>query len=175
MQQGAPLHHYSEQPPAGVVESCARTIASYAITLVTRTDVCDLPHELFPTFFVAGIMAQANLDNCRVILNEAKDVWDPGKWAMEIFDFLCANRKENAQRLSQVPRETQETAPLRDPNTVDNPSTTEQYPLAKLNHDPSFALSWDSIQAQFTGGMQDYSLMPTFLPLATDEWSAFQL
>lgn len=88
MQQGAPLHHYSEQPPDGIVESCARTIASYAITLATKTNVYDLPHELFPAFFVAGIvlyrqmqdqnellsqMAQANLDNCRIILNQAKE------------------------------------------------------------------------------------------------------
>lgn len=190
MQQGAPLHHYSEQPPAGIVELCARTIASHTITLMTRTHIYDLPHELFPAFFVAGIvlyrqtqdqhellsqMAQANLDNCRVILNEAKEIWDPGKWAMEIFDFLCTNCKVNRQKLPEVSREPQETSPFRIAN-LDNPLRTEkQQARGEQNHDASFALSWDSIRAPFTGGIQEYSLMPNFLPPAMDEWSGFQL
>lgn len=88
-----------------------RNIASKAITLVTKARLSYLPHEAFPGFFVAGIvhyrqtqnsspvvtqMARASLDNCRVILNEVKEFWEPGEWAMEIFDFLNMRHQNNS-------------------------------------------------------------------------------
>ncbi|KAL4744930.1 hypothetical protein BDW72DRAFT_211909 [Aspergillus terricola var. indicus] len=95
--------------PAGydspaITESSALAVSSSAIKLMTRTSICAIPHEVFPGFFMAGIilyqqvqrsqnahlarMIPAAFDNCQMILNEAQNTWDPGAWAMEIFEFL---------------------------------------------------------------------------------------
>ncbi|OQD85587.1 hypothetical protein PENSOL_c097G05189 [Penicillium solitum] len=183
-----------EQPLGGIVESSARTISSHAITLMTKTNLCDLPHELFPALFVAGIvhyrqtkhqnelvshMARANLDNCRVVLNYVKGIWDPANWAMEIFDFLCTNQREmitGPAQMSRAPYENCRSIPNRQSDTSTPHVASENREFSgDSNHDASFDLSWDVIQAQFTGGMEDFLLMPNFLPPATDEWAGYQL
>ncbi|KAL3450253.1 hypothetical protein BJX65DRAFT_270474 [Aspergillus insuetus] len=91
---------------ASSTESSALAISSSAIKLVTRASICSLPHEVFPGFFVAGIilyqqaqqaqnphlarMIRASFDNCQMLLNEAQNTWDPGVWALKVFEFLLS-------------------------------------------------------------------------------------
>lgn len=89
-----------------IAESSALTISSLSVKLMTKATLSLLPHEIFSGFFVAGIilcrqtqqsetdnlaiMTRACFDNCQMVLNEAQDFWDPGKWAMRLFDFLLS-------------------------------------------------------------------------------------
>lgn len=96
----------------------AQVIASSASSLVTKHMINRLPHEVFTGFFVAGIVyyrqihsdeplmsqvAQASLDNCRMLLHEARDSWDPAHWSIRIFDFLMSRAVEK-DGLPQVER-----------------------------------------------------------------------
>jgi hypothetical protein len=71
-----------------------------------------LPHEVFMGFFIAGIVyyrqintpdplvsqiARASLDNCRMLLHEARDAWDPAHWSIRIFDFLLSRAHDQAR------------------------------------------------------------------------------
>ncbi|KAL3429100.1 hypothetical protein BDV09DRAFT_190424 [Aspergillus tetrazonus] len=90
-------------------EAAALAISSSAINLITRTSICNLPHEVFPGFFVAGIilyqqvqqaqqsqnsqlarLIRASFDNCQMFLNQAQSTWDPGVWASKVFEFLLS-------------------------------------------------------------------------------------
>lgn len=94
-----------DSPSMELAESAAQTIASSAIALMTGSMVGNLPHEVFPGFFIAGIvfyrqmkkenailaqLGQAALDNCQMVMNEARDSWDASQWALRIFDFLLS-------------------------------------------------------------------------------------
>ncbi|KAJ5292095.1 hypothetical protein N7478_001346 [Penicillium angulare] len=181
----------SSQTSDGFVQSRARAIASHAITLVTKTKVCELPHELFPAFFVSGIvlyrqmrqsedivaeMARANLDNCRIILNEAKELWDPGSWAMQIFDFLCAYRKNAAPRMEE---NHQSNPDVTSSSNIDNLNTHAMAGRHSGIDDPhpekSLGLNYDVLHSHLSERLEDYLLMPNFLPPATDEWPEFQI
>lgn len=193
-----------------IVQSSAIFIASKAITLVTKTKVCNLPHELFPAFFVAGIilyrcmqqknrlvaqMAQASLDNCRIVLNEAQESWDPGHWAMQIFDFLCANLNGSATQKktnmdgSSLPKDM--PYPENDRNNMGSLTDGRERNMSSMpetqntdnisNHtDPcdgvmQFGSNWESLMREdFTGTMGNYLFMPNIFPPDLDGWSFFQ-
>ncbi|EXJ96150.1 hypothetical protein A1O1_01276 [Capronia coronata CBS 617.96] len=93
-----------------IAESAAQTISSTALYLMTKSMVHSMPQEVFPAFFVAGIvfyrfirrsspliaqLGQAALDNCQIVLNEVRDCWDPAFWGLQIFEFLQAGIKKN--------------------------------------------------------------------------------
>ncbi|KAJ9503538.1 hypothetical protein H2202_000677 [Exophiala xenobiotica] len=101
----------TEAPTSEIAESAAQTIASTSLSLMTRSMVHSLPQEVFPAFFVAGIvffrlirrsqpliaqLGQAALDNCQIILHEVRDCWEPAFWGMRIFEFLLAGLNNNA-------------------------------------------------------------------------------
>lgn len=63
-------------------------------------------------FFISGIVyyrqintqdslvsqiARASLDNCRMLLHEARDAWDPAHWSIRIFDFLLSRAQDQAR------------------------------------------------------------------------------
>jgi hypothetical protein len=90
----------------------AQAIASSASSLVTNHMISRLPHEVFMGFFIAGIVyyrqintpdplvsqiARASLDNCRMLLHEARDAWDPAHWSIRIFDFLLSRAQDQAR------------------------------------------------------------------------------
>jgi hypothetical protein len=100
-----------DAPTSEIAESAAQTIASTSLSLMTRSMVHSLPQEVFPAFFVAGIvffrlirrsqpliaqLGQAALDNCQIILHEVRDCWEPAFWGMRIFEFLLAGLNNNA-------------------------------------------------------------------------------
>ncbi|KAL4885470.1 hypothetical protein BJY04DRAFT_214268 [Aspergillus karnatakaensis] len=94
-------------------ETSALTTSSSAIKLMTQNDLSGLPHEVFPGFFVAGIilyqqahgqtgnptlarMIRSSFDNCQMLLTQAQNTWDPGVWALKVFEFLSANDNVNS-------------------------------------------------------------------------------
>lgn len=98
--------------PAEIATSAAQAISSSASELVTNTMVHRLPHEVFMGFFISGIVyyrqihaanpllsqvARASLDNCRMLLYEARDAWDPAHWSIRIFDFLLSRAHEQGR------------------------------------------------------------------------------
>ena len=172
-----------------ILRSAAISIASKAVTLLTKTKVCNLPHELFPAFFVAGIvlfrhmkqdddlvahMAQANLDNCRIVLNETHESWDPGHWAMQIFDFLCANREGGSQTTADgivQPRLGDQMGAQLDGSG--DASTSERH-SANPDDGLLFGSSWESMMMpeELAGPMGNYLFMPSLFPPDADGWSS---
>ncbi|KAF9893041.1 hypothetical protein FE257_012452 [Aspergillus nanangensis] len=176
-----------ERPCKELVESTARAIASKAITLVTKACLSYLPHEVFLGFFVAGIvhyrqtqhndqmvaqMARANLDNCRVILNEVKEFWEPGEWAMEIFDFLNMRHQDNSLRnASPPPRQSEANATTPHPDMPAEfvPGQTQD---GSLMDNYLFGSNWETVlQGGLAHSADDSLLMPGFLPSVVDGWS----
>lgn len=106
---------------ASLAESSAQVLSSTASILVTKKVIAQLPHELFTGFFMAGIVfyrqlrqansfnshsARASLDNCRLLLNEVREIFDPTNWVMKIFGFLLAS-KTDEDRTRPSPEEPQ--------------------------------------------------------------------
>jgi hypothetical protein len=97
---------------ASSATAAAQAIASSASSLVTNHMITRLPHEVFMGFFISGIVyyrqintpdalvsqiARASLDNCRMLLHEARDAWDPAHWSIRIFDFLLSRAQDQAR------------------------------------------------------------------------------
>ena len=95
----------SDAPTSEIAKSAAQTISAASLNLMTKSMVHSMPQEIFPAFFVAGIvffrlirrsqslvaqLGQSALDNCQIVLNEVRDCWEPAFWGMRIFDFLLA-------------------------------------------------------------------------------------
>ena len=138
-----------------------------------------LPHEVFMGFFISGIVyyrqintpdplvsqiARASLDNCRMLLHEARDAWDPAHWSIRIFDFLLSRAQNQALTVQT------EKAPV-DDHTLD-PAASNVFGedisglhQQDLSMDPlDFA---DLPDLSIPGTFDDFLLMPNFfLPSA---------
>lgn len=182
-----------------IVHFAARTIASNAITILTKTTICALPHELFLGFFVAGTvlyrlmqhkdnaiaqMAQASLDNCRIVLDEIQEMWGPGQWATQIFDFLCVNRNGSSQ------------SPITDGTTVQQDSSflghrcsmqpsgdrnaflsdnIQKANIVHLDDDILLGSNWEPTMCEeFSGCLENHLFMPNLLASDADGWSFLQ-
>lgn len=164
-------------PPAtvydstGIAESSALTVSSSAIKLMTRTSICNIPHEVFPGFFMAGIilyqqtqqaqnthlarMIQASFDNCQMLLNQAQNTWDPGVWAMKAFEFLlfAANAADGVESRILPGNST----PLDINHDVSLPQAPGYANVAATDFD------WN-----VPGDLADYMLLPNFFALPFD-------
>lgn len=143
-----------------IAESSALTISSLSVKLMTKATLSLLPHEIFSGFFVAGvilcrqtqqsetdnfaIMSRACFDNCQMVLNEAQDFWDPGKWAMRLFDFLLSFGDSNGGQAHDAgadisQREDGTSASIPDSSSYADPSWVEIPPVstaAESNDNP---------------------------------------
>ncbi|KAF2120989.1 hypothetical protein BDV96DRAFT_283377 [Lophiotrema nucula] len=96
-----------DTPSIQAAEAAAQTISSSAVALMMNAMVTRMPHEVFSGFFMAAIvfyrqlkqpqeimrqLGQAALDNCQMVLNEARERWDAARWGLRIFDFLLSRR-----------------------------------------------------------------------------------
>jgi Fungal specific transcription factor domain/Fungal Zn(2)-Cys(6) binuclear cluster domain len=106
----------AHSPSIKIAEQAAQTIAASALTIMTSSMVGNLPHEVFPGFFITGIMfyrqmknhngllvqlGQAALDNCRMVIHEARERWDAAQWVLGIFDFLLSRSDRTEQQQQQ--------------------------------------------------------------------------
>lgn len=157
----------------------AQAIASSASSLVTNHMVTRLPHEVFMGFFISGIVyyrqinstdplisqiARASLDNCRMLLHEARHAWDPAHWSIRIFDFLLSRAHDQA-RTGQA-ENSLDTSHASDPGIA---NVFGEDIEGVHQHD----LSMDSLDfaglpdLSIPGSFDDFLLMPNFfLPSA---------
>lgn len=163
---------------AGSANVAAQAIASTASSLVTNYMITRLPHEVFMGFFISGIVyyrqintpdplvsqiARASLDNCRMLLHEARDAWDPAHWSIRIFDFLLSRAQDQA-RTAQTEKgpDDEYTSDFTNANVfseetigLDQNLTMESLDFASL---PDLSIP---------GSFDDFLLMPNFfLPSA---------
>lgn len=102
-----------------VTEAAAHTIASTAFTIISNSMLGALPHEVFPGFSVAGIvfyrgikkhggsldqLSRSALDNCQMVLSQARESWDPANWVLKIFDFLLSRSVNTPRKMRQTNR-----------------------------------------------------------------------
>ncbi|KAF2247885.1 hypothetical protein BU26DRAFT_519683 [Trematosphaeria pertusa] len=171
-----------------LAESAAQTIASSAIALMTGSMVGNLPHEVFPGFFIAGIvfyrqmknqnamlaqLGQAALDNCQMVMNEARDNWDAAQWALRIFDFLLSKtdriesqRDKACQQLPNAP--AHDFAMSRDITEMDTPAG-QLDAAAVVGGDMSATIDLNSLPNQyFMETVNDILLMPDYFMTAAE-------
>lgn len=156
--------------------TAAQAISSCATTLVTPHMTSKLPHEVFTGFFMSGIVyyrqiqasdplvsqvARASLDNCRMLLHEIRDAWDPAHWSIRIFDFLLSRAQAPA-------RPTLDDGGCQhfdknDPTTVD--ASRGEIP----HNDPILGQSdfsspsyWPPLDLSIPDSFDDFLLMPNF-------------
>lgn len=111
---------FASSSSSNATESAAHTIASTAFTIISNSMLAALPHEVFLGFFVAGIvfyrgirnngdnldqLPRSALDNCQMVLSQARESWDPANWVLKIFDFLLS-RSVNKPRKTGQPNHT---------------------------------------------------------------------
>lgn len=196
-QETSPRPMSQEPVQQDIVQFAAKSIASNAITLLTKATVSALPHELFLGFFVAGVvlyrltqhkddsvaqMAQASLDNCRIVLNEIQEAWGPGHWAMQMFDFLCADHNDSPRSPAADGNMQPDRSSLGNPLSLRASgdrsafvSDSQKQNLAHLDDDILLGLNWEPMMCEeLTGCMENHLLMPNFAPSDMDRWSFFQ-
>ncbi|KAK3703466.1 hypothetical protein LTR37_014456 [Vermiconidia calcicola] len=169
-----------------IAESAAQSISMTALTLMTNSMVGLMPHEIFPGFFIAGIvfyrrfrqsqdgyaqLYRAALDNCQMVINEARERWDPALWAVKIFDFLLSGAgsvKTAAPAVQWHNEATVTETPLAEDSQVEQ-DTTEA--LALPDYNALHSINFES--PQFLDGNNQFSdilLMPSYFGPTTDAW-----
>jgi hypothetical protein len=139
-----------------------------------------LPHEVFMGFFISGIVyyrqintpdplvsqvARASLDNCRMLLHEARDAWDPAHWSIRIFDFLLSRAQDQARtaQTEKGPGDDDHTSELTTTNAFGEDTIGVQQ--EDLSIDPLDLASLPDLS--IPGSFDDFLLMPNFfLPSA---------
>jgi hypothetical protein len=170
-----------------IAESSALAVSSSAIKLMKRTSIREIPHEVFPGFFISGIilyqqaqhaqnthlarMIQASFDNCQMLLNQAQDTWDPGVWAMKAFEFLLFPANEGGAGGAQIPPGSSHHYRISTPSLGVNNATSTQ-PQAP-GHSNMETPTWPEIPAMdfdrnVPVDLADYGLLPNFFGLPFD-------
>lgn len=161
--------------PAEIATSAAQAIASSASELVTNQMVHRLPHEVFMGFFISGIVyyrqihaanpllsqvARASLDNCRMLLYEARDAWDPAHWSIRIFDFLLSRAQEQGRsgQASQGVEDAGHRTQYFAHNSADEGNSGSVY--SDMNLDPFDLASIPDLS--IPGTFDDFLSMPNF-------------
>jgi len=171
-----------------IAESAAQMISSTAFTIITNSMLGMMPHEIFSGFFVAGIvfyrgikqlqdslarLPRSALDNCQMVISEARERWDPANWVMRIFDFLLSSSVNtpdtgaqmdwNKSTLSNIPQGPPGTVPVFNDNCV---------PMMMPEDDILHSIDFGSPTYQGMGLMaNELFLMSNYLPMPTEDSS----
>jgi len=139
------------------------------LTLMTNSCVNLMPHEIFQGYFIAGIvlyrqirqqqtllaqLRRSALDNCQMILNDARESCDAAQWMMCIFDFLLSSTPELAE-----PEPTSSSAI----NSYAASSTRNKTVDDQLYHNESslYSMDWDlPLQNNSMGILDDFFFIP---------------
>ncbi|KAJ5678555.1 uncharacterized protein N7477_004188 [Penicillium maclennaniae] len=174
-----------------IAESAASGIASTAITIMTNSSLNAFPHELFPAFFLAGIIfyrqwrqsdadsaekARASLDNCLIVLNQAADFWDPGSWAVKLFEFLSSSSDDKEEISHPVSQQEIDEPDELQPATNEVVSESFNSPLVDLQQNLYVPFDTGTIfDANVPVGLRDIMLMPNFWLPSAEEPQIFPL
>ncbi|KIW87278.1 uncharacterized protein Z519_12181 [Cladophialophora bantiana CBS 173.52] len=170
-----------------IAESAAQMISSTALSLMTNSIVGLMPHEVFPGFFIAGIvfyrqfrqsqqsvyaqLGRAALDNCQMVMNEARERWDPALWAMKIFDFLLSGangftKTPSSWALQNPPAGV---GPVQSETTQEDPNdgSTIGVPDKNVLH----SIDLESPQYEdMNRTLDDFFLIPSYFDSTPDVW-----
>ncbi|KIW62211.1 hypothetical protein PV04_10407 [Phialophora macrospora] len=170
-----------------IAESAAQTISSTALPLMTNSLVGSMPHEVFPAFFIAGIvfyrqfrqsqqsvyaqLGRAALDNCQMVMNEARERWDPALWALKIFDFLLsgANNSTKTPASSTLQNAPASLGAAGSEPTLEDPNhnSTVNVPDKNVLH----SIDLESPQYEDLGRtFDDFFLIPSYFDATPDTW-----
>lgn len=107
--RGAHLCHKDEHEREEIVDLAAHNISTVMCTLVTKSSLLLVPHEIFHGMFLAQAafytrtkspnklvarLGQSGLNSCQMVLQAVKEFWDPGPFIMQLFDNLSARCSE---------------------------------------------------------------------------------
>ena len=152
---------------------------------MTNSALNGYPHELFPAFFLVGIIfyrqwrqsdansaekARASLDNCLIVLNQAADFWDPGNWAVKLFEFLASSSDNTEGNSNPVSQQEINGFDNLQPATNERVSESFNSQLADLQQTMYAPFDTGTIfDANIPTELGDFMLMPNFwLPSAED-------
>jgi hypothetical protein len=184
---------FPERASCQAARSAANMISSTALTLMTKCIVSRMPHEIFPGFSIAGIVfyrqiqqkeallaqfGRSALDNCQMVINEARDHWDAAPWMMRIFDFLFSSAQKTEMLESGGQNTNAHTPAPMACNQVDAPGNfVSKLPDHRINADNDILHSIDRESPQFqdvSKAFDDFLLMQNFFAHRGDETFDYQ-
>jgi Fungal specific transcription factor domain len=176
---------------AKIAELAAQTISSSALALMMNSMVSRMPHEVFSGFFIASIvfyrqmkqpnivlrqLGQAALDNCQMVMYEARERWDAAQWALRIFQFLLSksgNDESQADGTWQSNNTAGRNMPMSGEMDGATPDTG-QFDASNPN-DILHSIDFDSPTNQdLMWNFNDIVFMPNYFMAAPDESLKFQ-
>ncbi|PMD58750.1 uncharacterized protein K444DRAFT_613599 [Hyaloscypha bicolor E] len=163
-----------------IAESAAQMISSTAFTIIANSMLGMMPHEIFSGFFVAGIvfyrgikqlqnsiarLSRSALDNCQMVINEARERWDLANWVMRIFDFLLSSSSPPPETATQTQWAGLAPASLAQiPGSV--PACNYNYmPNMMPEDDILHSTDYGSPTYQMGSMTNDFLLMSNYLPV----------
>lgn len=161
-----------------VVVSAAQAIASSALSLMVNHSVSSMSPEIFTGFFIAGIvfyrqtqekdshlaqLQRSALDNCQMILNEARENCDAAQWMMRVFDFLLSGASESRENETLHTGSVDASASAVASGIEGNPNlpsdVTDYYPEGRDFRMPS--MDWDyAFQEDSSALANDFFFLP---------------
>jgi hypothetical protein len=147
---------------------------------MTNSALNGYQHELFPAFFLAGIIfyrqwrqvdaslaekARASLDNCLILLNQAADFWDPGTWVVKMFELLASSSDDTGGNSNMVSVQEIDGPDNLQPTTSGGISESFNSPLADLQQAMYPPINTGTIfDANIPTELRDFMVMPNFFP-----------
>ncbi|CZR69685.1 uncharacterized protein PAC_19585 [Phialocephala subalpina] len=161
-----------------IAESAAQIISSTAFTIIANSMLGMMPHEIFSGFFVAGIvfyrgikqpqdslarLSRSALDNCQMVISEARERWDLANWVLRIFDFLLSSSSPAPETATQTQwTGLTPTSLARDPGSV---PVCNYMPNMMPEDDILHSTDFGSPTYQMGSMANDFFLMSNYLPM----------
>jgi hypothetical protein len=168
-----------------ITESAAQMISSTAFTIMANSMLGMMPHEAFSGFFIAGIvfyrgmkqpqdslarLSRSALDNCQMVISEARERWDLANWVMRIFDFLLSSSNPAPETAIQAPWTGLPQASLAQ-GPVSGPACYNYMPSMMPEDDILHSTDFGSPTYQMGSMANDFFLLSNFLPVAPGDSS----
>ena len=92
--------------PQRLQEASAQRISALFSSIVVKSQSLLMSHETFQGIFLAGVVSytqmrssqpmlsqigRSTIDNCKMVLHNVYEAWDPSPWVIDLFDKLSTN------------------------------------------------------------------------------------